>query len=98
MSATIATARVTLRFVGTRSLKEKRAEVKRVVTRLGNRFNAAIAEIGALDDMRIAEIGVCVVSTSSRHAEQMLATIIDSVEPLLQESFVDGIETDHFPF
>lgn len=98
MTATIARARLTLSFADTFSLKEKRNEVKRVVTRIGNRFNAAISEIEDLDDLRVATLGVVVVSSSANHAQRMLTTIIPAVEDLLEISTRGEIETELIPF
>jgi len=98
MSATIGKARITLYFEDTFSLKDKRSEVQRVVQRIRNRFNAAIAEIEDLDDMRAATLGIVVVSTSSAHASQMLNTVIEAIERLLDTSTLGDIETELIPF
>jgi uncharacterized protein YlxP (DUF503 family) len=98
MSATVGSARITLRFESTFSLKEKRAEVKRVTARISNQFNCAIAEIEDLDDMRVATLGVLVLSTSANHASQMLNRIIEEVERLLQISTVGELHTEVFPY
>lgn len=98
MSATIGKARVTLYFENTFSLKDKRGEVKRVTQRIRNQFNAGIAEIEDLDDMRAATLGVVVVSTSAPHASQMLNTILDAIERLLDTSTLGDIETELIPF
>jgi uncharacterized protein YlxP (DUF503 family) len=98
MSATVGSARITLWFESTFSLKEKRAEVKRITTRISNQFNCAIAEIEDLDDMRVATLGVLVLSTSANHASQMLNRIIDEVERLLEISTVGELHTELFPY
>lgn len=98
MSATIGKARVTLYFEDTFSLKDKRSEVKRVVQRIRNQFNAGIAEIEDLDDMRVATLGLVVVSTSAPHASQMINTIIEAIERLLDTSTLGDIETELIPF
>ena len=98
MSATIGKARVTLYFEDTFSLKDKRSEVKRITQRLRNQFNAGIAEIEDLDDMRAATLGVVVVSTSAPHASQMVNTIIEAIDRLLDTSTLGDIETELIPF
>ena len=98
MSATIGKARVTLYFEDTFSLKDKRSEVKRVTQRIRNQFNAGIAEIEDLDDIRAATLGVVVVSTAAPHASQMLNTIIEAIERLLDTSTLGDIETELIPF
>jgi len=98
MRATIGKARVTLYFEDTFSLKDKRSEVKSVIRRIQNQFNVAIAEIEDLDDVRAATLGLAVVSTSSVHAGQMLQTIIDAIERLLDRSTLGEIQTEMIPF
>ena len=98
MSATVGSAVITLWFESTFSLKEKRSEVKRVTTRIANQFNFAIAEIEDLDDMRVATLGILVLSTSPYHASQMLNTIISRIEDLLEISTLGEISTELSPF
>lgn len=98
MSATVGSARVTLYFEETFSLKEKRAEVKRLTARISNQFNCAIAEIEDLDDMRVATLGVLVLSTSANHASQMLNRILTEVERLLEISTIGELSTELFPY
>ena len=98
MSATVGSARVTLFFESTFSIKEKRAEVKRITARISNQFNCAIAEIEDLNDMRVATLGVLVLSTSADHASQMLNRIIDAIERLLEISNLGEISTELFPY
>lgn len=98
MSATIGKAAVTLYFEATFSLKEKRGEVRRITKRIQQRFNVAIAEIEDLDDMRVATLGLVVISTSATHADQMLENIIAAIDDLLDISTLGEIETELIPF
>lgn len=98
MSGTIGSARITLYFEETFSLKDKRAEVKRLTARISRQFNCAIAEIEDLDDMRVATLGVLVLSTSPDHASQMLNRILTEIERLLELSTVGDLATELYPF
>ena len=75
---TVAALRIHLRLPS-RTLKEKRAIVKSLVERLRNRFNASIAEAGALDEPAIAVIGAAVLSNSSRHASEQAQAIASAI-------------------
>jgi uncharacterized protein YlxP (DUF503 family) len=97
MSATLGVGRVTLYFEDTFSLKDKRSEVKSVCQRISNQFNAAIAEIEDLDDIRLATLGIAVLSTSGPHANQMLASIIHRIEQLLDRSTLGDVSTELIP-
>lgn len=98
MSATIGAARVTIYLEASFSLKDKRREVRSICQRVQNQFNAAVAEIEDLDDMRAATLGIVVLSNDGRHAEQMLATIIAFVEERLDLGVLGEIETELIPY
>jgi uncharacterized protein YlxP (DUF503 family) len=97
MSATLGVGRVTLYFEDTFSLKDKRSEVKSVCQKISNQFNTAIAEIEDLDDIRVATLGIAVLSTSGPHANQMLAAIIERIERLLDRSVLGEVSTELIP-
>lgn len=78
----VGVCRITFSIPGNDSLKGKRRVVRRIVDRTRNHFNAAVAEVGALDHHRQALIGFAVVSNDSRHANSMIDKI---------GSFVSGL-------
>ncbi|MEM1417605.1 MAG: DUF503 domain-containing protein [Myxococcota bacterium] len=78
----VGVARFSLRFEGVRSLKEKRGQVRTVVDRLRHRFEASVAEVGALDAHQRAEIGVAVVSNERAHAERMVQSVLEAARGL----------------
>jgi uncharacterized protein YlxP (DUF503 family) len=56
-----------------RSLKQKRSEVRPLVSEVRRRFpDVAVAETGHLDLYRRAEIGVAAVSSTASHAVEVL--------------------------
>ena len=64
-----------LRLHVARSLKDKRLVVKSVKQRLRNRFNVAVAEVGALDRWRDAELGVVSVGSDRGVVDSELESI-----------------------
>jgi len=58
------------------SLKEKRQIIKSLIGRIQSRFNVSIAEVGMQDKWQSAEIGFACVSTTKKHANQMLDAVI----------------------
>ena len=76
----VATARITLRLPASHSLKDKRRVVKSICQRTQNRFNVSIAEIDSHELWQTASLGIACVSTSARHAAQMLDTVIAFIE------------------
>jgi len=77
-----------------RSLKDKRRVVKSLKDRIGHRFPVSIAEVDALDNRQQAHLGAAIVSNDRRHAEQVLAKVVDFVRKSLVAELMDySIET-----
>jgi hypothetical protein len=55
-----------------RSLKQKRSVVRPIVAELRRRFEVAAAETGHVELHRRAEVAVAVVSSTHRHATEVL--------------------------
>ena len=68
--------RLTLQIPGSRSLKDKRRVTLSLKERLMSRFHVSAAEVSALDNHRIAEIGVAVVSNEAAHCDRVLAEVV----------------------
>lgn len=62
------------------SLKEKRAIIKGLIARVKREFNVSIAEVGALDDRRRAELGVALVSNDGKLNNRVLAKVVELIE------------------
>lgn len=57
------------------SLKDKRSQIKSLKDKLSSRFNASVAEIGALDSWQQAEIGVCMISNDRTYLEKQYSLV-----------------------
>ena len=80
----VGVCRIVLGLPGNDSLKGKRRVLRRILDRTKNEFNAAIAEVGALDVHRRAELGLAVVSNDGRHANAMLDKISGFISGLTE--------------
>lgn len=98
MTMTIGVARVTLLFEDSNSLKDKRQVVRSITKRVQNQFNAAIAEVEDLDDMRMATLGITCVSNSAPHVDEMLANVIHFIERNVEFGVLGDIETELIPY
>ncbi len=94
----IGVARVALYIPESFSLKEKRGLLKSAIGRVRNRFNASIAEVEDLDDIRVGTIGITVVSNSGRHADEMLQNILAFMERDARDLDLGEVETEIIPF
>lgn len=72
--------RVTLRLPENHSLKGKRQVLKSLIARLHNKFNVSAAEVGDHDSWQIATLGVSCVSSDERHADSILAAVIQFIQ------------------
>ncbi len=61
------------------SLKDKRAQLRRVKDRLA-KFNVAVAEVAYHDLWQRAALGVVTIATSGDHADRELAAVADEIE------------------
>lgn len=72
---------VTLRLnaAWSKSLKDKRAEVKKIVMGLRNTFNVSACESGYQDDRQLLEITVCALAFDHAQADSIAASIEEYV-------------------
>ena len=98
MSVTIGRARITILFETTFSLKDKRSEIASLTKRVANRFNAGVAEIETLNDIRTGTLGIVVVSNDANHASQMLHSIAAFIERSLDLGYLGEVEIELIPF
>ncbi len=73
----IGICKITLRLSENLSLKGKRQVVKSITSRVRNQFNVSVAEVDDHDLWQIATIGVCCVSNSKRHANEVLSKVVN---------------------
>lgn len=85
----IGVCRITFSLPGNDSLKGKRSIVRRLIDRTRNKFNAAVAEVDALDVHRRAVLGVAVVSNDASHANSMLDHVTAFMETLTEAVMSD---------
>lgn len=73
---------IVLRIHDCHSLKEKRKVVKGMIQQLRNRYNAAVAEVGANDVYHIAEIGLSIIGNDRREINSRLDRLFNFAESL----------------
>lgn len=64
------------------SLKEKRMVLNRVIDRVRNQFNVAVAEVEEQDVWNRAVVAVVAVSNQQAHTNRMLSKVIELVETI----------------
>lgn len=76
---TVGVCTLTLWLPECQSLKDKRRVLQRLIDRVRNRFNVAVAEVGGQNTWQTAVLGIACVSNSRRHADEILARLADFV-------------------
>ena len=68
---------------GSRSLKEKRGVLSRIIKRTQNEFNISIAEVGDNDNWQRSRIGISVVGNDRRYIEGKIDHVIHFIDDLM---------------
>lgn len=74
---------------GSSTLKDKRRVIKSIIDRTRSRFNVSISEVGNQDLWQRATLGVAVVSNEIAHVNQMLDTVIRTIEANGEADLID---------
>ena len=94
MPAVVCTLCIELRLFESASLKDKRAVVRRVRDRVRNKFNAAAAEVGALDDPAAAVLALATVSNAEAHGRASMQQLLRFIEGLSIDAEITHVEID----
>jgi hypothetical protein len=90
----IGVLRVKLRLPENQSLKGKRQVIKSLIARLHNRFHVSAAEVANNDSWQLATLGVAVVSNDERHADEVLASVMDFIRRERLDAEILDYETE----
>jgi uncharacterized protein len=86
---TVGVLQLELSITDAMSLKDKRRIVRSVVDRIRHRHNVSVAEVGALDQHRVAIIGITMVANDSRYVEGALSKLVDFVRSVGSADLMD---------
>lgn len=79
---------------GTESLKDKRSILKSLLTRMHNQFNVANAEIDFQDALNASVIAFTTVTNDTRHANQVISTILNWIEKNYPDALIVNQEIE----
>jgi uncharacterized protein len=91
---TVGLMRVVLHLPESGSLKSKRMIVSGLLRRLRDQLKVAAAEVGELDRWQLAELAVATVSGDSRHADEVLATVLTYIESHSDGARITDVSTE----
>ena len=90
----IGVCKLKLHIPENQSLKGKRRVIASLCQRVRNRYGVAIAEVGDNDSWQIATLGVACVSSSVRHAHEVLDNVIAYIENSREDVIVLDVEQE----
>jgi uncharacterized protein YlxP (DUF503 family) len=76
----IGVVEVLLRIPDSESLKMKRMVIKSLKDRIHNQFNASVAEVSQLSNMRGCTLGIAHISNDKQFTNEVLSKIINFIE------------------
>lgn len=90
----VALLRVRIHIPGARSLKDRRAVVRKAVDRVRARFNVSVAEVGDVERWQIATLAAVMVTNDHSLATEVLDKITSTIaSSVAGEAMVTGRET-----
>ena len=90
----IGVCKITLRIPENQSLKGKRRVIGSLCSRIRNKFNVSIAEVGDNDVWQIATLGITCVSNNTRHVDEVISSVIAFIERSREEVELVGHERE----
>jgi uncharacterized protein YlxP (DUF503 family) len=89
---------IQLRFPENHSLKDKRRVLKSLITRVRNKYNVAIAEMGDQDLWQLAVIGVAYLSNDAQQVDQVLSKVAEFIRQSRLDIEVLDYDIEIMPF
>ena len=90
----VAVCKLTLRLPENQSLKGKRRVLSSLSSRIRNKFNVSIAEVGDNEAWQVATLGITCVSNHSRHADEVIQSVLAYVENSREDVELVGHERE----
>ncbi|MDP6416382.1 MAG: DUF503 domain-containing protein [Gammaproteobacteria bacterium] len=72
--------KINLRFPENESLKGKRQIVNSLRSKIRNKFNVSMAEVGGNEAWQVSTIGITCVGNDSRHLNEVIDSVLEYIE------------------
>jgi uncharacterized protein YlxP (DUF503 family) len=93
----VGVARVVLQIPGARSLKDRRRVVKSFKDRVRAKLPMSIAEVGDLEQLQVASLGMAVVSNETERCDEILSAAV-AMARVLPDAVLADVRTEVVPF
>ena len=85
----VTTCLIKLALHGNSSLKGKRSVLNRIKSRVKNRFNVSIAEVGGLDSLQTALLGISSIGNDKVYLEGQITKVVDFISGISDATLAD---------
>jgi len=90
-------ARIVLQLPGSRSLKDRRRVVKSFKDRMRAKLPVSVAEVGDVEQLQLANVGVAVISNESERCDEILSAAVGMAR-VLPDAVLADVRTEVVPF
>ena len=90
----VSVCKTTLRLPENQSLKGKRRVINSLCSRIRNRFNVAVAEVGDNDVWQTAVLGISCVGNDVRHTDEVISSVIGFIESTREDVEIVDVERE----
>jgi uncharacterized protein len=90
-------ARIVLQIPGSRSLKDRRRVVKSFKDRMRAKLPVSVAEVGDVEQLQLANVGVAVISNESERCDEIISAAV-SMARVLPDAVLADVRTEIVPF
>ncbi len=90
----VGVCKVRLQIPENQSLKGKRRVIASMSQRIRNRFGVAVSEVEDNESWQMATLGIACVSSSVRHADEVLDNVIAYIENSREDVVVLDVEQE----
>lgn len=93
----VGVGRFVLQIPGARSIKDRRRVVKSFKDRLRAKLPVTAAEVGELEQLQVATVGVAVIANQAERCDEILAAALGMARTL-PEAILADVRTEIVPF
>src|SRR3954471_14759788 len=93
----VGVGRLVLQIPGARSLKDRRRVVKSFKDRVRAKLPVSVAEVGDLEQLQVATVGIAVVANESERCHEILAAALGMAR-VLPDGVLADVRTEIIPF
>src|SRR4029453_16332935 len=93
----VGVGRLVIQIPGAQSLKDRRRVVKSFKDRLRAKLPVSVAEVGDLEALQVATLGVAVVSNETGRCHEVLAAAL-SMARVISDAVLCDVRTEVLPF